>query len=131
MKYDDVSWHFNGEGFPTTSTEKHAATHIGLLLKWCFVQGWASESWLLEEPIAVQAVISGAMTGSEFLLTYCDGQFTNEDLVPTGNKFIERYVLIDGLYYQDIAAFIPPIAYTVCETDVDFQKFSDMVKSRL
>jgi hypothetical protein len=42
-----------------------------------------------EEPDAVHAVIAGRLSGTEFLLTYCDGKLTNESLNAPGNAFAE------------------------------------------
>ena len=42
MKYDDASWHSGGD-FPEGSPQEYGATHIALIMKWCFLKGWAGE----------------------------------------------------------------------------------------
>lgn len=89
-KYDDVSWHVGGK-FPPELNEKHASTHIGMFLGWVIKHGLAGD--LLEEIAAdgLNKVVSGEITGAEFLLKYCDGKLTNEDINEEGNKFASEY----------------------------------------
>ena len=35
MKYDDASWHYSAEEFPTNKQSIEATTHIGFFIKWC------------------------------------------------------------------------------------------------
>ena len=56
MKYDDANWHCGSDTFPEDQPEEYGATHIGLFLKWCFIQGWAGALHMREEPDAVHAV---------------------------------------------------------------------------
>lgn len=57
-KYDDASWHYNGE-FPADQPREHGGTHIALFLKGK-LQGWAGELHLEDDPEAVQGVIDGS-----------------------------------------------------------------------
>lgn len=131
MKYDDVSWHFGGNFFPEGQPEAHAATHIGLFLKWCFIRGWAGPLHLREEPEAVKAVIEGRLSGTDFLLTYCDGKLTNASLNEQGNAFAEQYYGDKGLYTQDYQANFGSKEYRSPENDHDFAVFSSMLDGRL
>jgi len=36
MKYDDASWHYDGE-FPADLPPEAGATHIGMYLAWCLL----------------------------------------------------------------------------------------------
>ena len=58
MKYDDARWHFGGE-YPKDSPQEFGGTHIGLLLKWCFIKGWAGMLHLEENRQDVEKVIRG------------------------------------------------------------------------
>ena len=100
MKYDDASWHYGGD-FPADQPQEHGGTHIALFLKWCFVKGWAGELHTDEEPEAVEAVVKGGLSGTEFFFRYCDGKFTDEDLNEAGNAFAKQYYGDDGLYLID------------------------------
>lgn len=129
MKYDDASWHYNGT-FPEGSPPEYGGTHIALFLKWCFIKGWAGEIHLDDEPEAVNAVIDGSMTASDFFYDYCDGKFTDEDLNDLGNQFAEMYYGAGGAYLEDFADNFADELYERSEADHDFQKFSEMMDRR-
>lgn len=131
MKYDDASWHSEGE-FPSDSPIERGGTHIGLFLRWCFGKGWAS-SFHVESDSAsdVKAVIAGTLSGTEFLFQWCDGKLTDEDLNEDGNDFANAYYGRDGLYLQDYAAVFDGDLYKVPEADHDFTLYSRMLDERL
>lgn len=130
MKYDDASWHYEGE-FPSNSPDQYGGTHIGLYLRYCFTKGWAGELHIDEEPEAVDAVIKGTMTGTEFFFKYCDGKFTDEDLNDEGNAFTAEYYGENGYFLGDYAAHFEDLMYVAPESQHDFAKFSKMVDERL
>jgi hypothetical protein len=129
MKYDDASWHYEGE-FPEDQPEEHGGTHIGLFLKWCFMRGWAGALHTSEEPQAVAAVVGGAMTGTAFLFNYCDGKFTDEDLNDEGNAFAARYYGSDGLYLDDYAEVFADLMYVAPEEAHDYATFAALLDRR-
>ncbi|MBN8282784.1 hypothetical protein [Zoogloea sp.] len=131
MKYDDANWHCGSDNFPEDQPEEYGATHIGLFLKWCFIQGWAGALHLREEPDAVHAVIAGRLSGTEFLLTYCDGKLTNESLNAAGNAFAEKYYGDQGLYLQDYSEHFGHHEYSSPESAHDFAAFSSLLNGRL
>lgn len=118
MKYDDASWHFGGE-FPPESPQEYGGTHIGVFLRWCFMKGWAGELHTKEEYDAVQAVVRGEMSGTDFLFKYCDGKLTDEDLNDDGNKFASSYY--DSFYTRAYNYLFPHQLYVAPESahDVD------------
>jgi len=130
MKYDDASWHSGGEGFPDTSPDEFGGTHIALFLKWSFIQGWASDFHLLEEPEDVQSVISGELLASDFFYKYCDGKLTKEDFNATGNAFAEKYYGGNGLFFKDYADHFYEKVYRASESEHDFSKFSTVLTKR-
>jgi hypothetical protein len=130
MKYDDASWHYGGS-FPERQPEEHGGTHIGLFLRWCFAKGWAGELHTDEEPNAVAEVVRGNMTGTEFLFTYCDGKFTDEDLSEEGNTFAAQYYGDDGLYLDDYSEHFGELMYVAPESAHDYHQFATMLQSRL
>lgn len=131
MKYDDASWHCGSDNFPEDQPEEYGATHIGLFLKWCFIQGWAGTLHMREEPDAVHAVIAGRLSGTEFLLTYCDGKLTSESLNAPGNAFAGKYYGDQGLYLQDYSAHFGHHEYSSPESAHDFTAFSSLLNGRL
>ncbi|WZB61364.1 hypothetical protein WJ970_29215 [Achromobacter xylosoxidans] len=42
MKFDDASWHYEGD-YPADLPESAAATHIGMFLAWALLHGMAGE----------------------------------------------------------------------------------------
>lgn len=129
MKYDDASWHCGGE-FPKDQPEEHGGTHIALFLKWCFIKGWAGQHHLDKEPEAVQSVVSGELSATDFFFTYCDGKLVDEMLNQAGNTFAERYYGVDGLYLNDYANNFGELMYVAREQAHDFGKFSALLEVR-
>ena len=127
MKYDDASWHYGGD-FPKDSPKEFGATHIGLLLKWCFKKGWAGDLHTEEEPSAVQAVIDDKETGTSFLLKYCDEKLTNEDFNEEGNAFLLWYY--ERYYVSDYAETFEDQMYLSPESEHDYKKFAGMAEKR-
>lgn len=129
MKYDDASWHSEGE-FPEGSPVEYAATHIGRFLKWCFKMGWAGELHLEEWPEDVEAVIDGRKSATSFVLQNCDGKFTDEDLSEEGNLFAKQYYGENGLYLEDYSREFVALLYVKPEPAHSYQSFSEMINSR-
>jgi len=130
MKFDDASWHYGGD-FPKGQPEEYGGTHIALFLKWCFIKGWAGELHMKEEPDAVQAVINGTMSATDFFFRYCDGKLIDEMLSESGNAFAELYYGDDGLYLDDYANSFGDLMYVKPEAAHDFAKYSAILNARL
>ena len=130
MKYDDASWHYGADDFPSSSPEEYGAVHIALFLRWCFQKGWAGELHVSEEPDAVKKVMDGAMPAVDFFLQYCDGKLTNEDFTENGNKFAREYYGEKGYYLIDFMKLIGERAYCVAEKEIDYRKYSAMLEKR-
>jgi hypothetical protein len=129
VKYDDASWHYN-EKFPKDSPRELSGTHIALLLKWCFVKGWAGDLHLRENPSDVEALRHGNKSATEFLFQWCDGKFTDEDLSETGNAFISKYYGKGGAYFIDYATKFGDLMFVAPEGAHDFDVFSSMAEAR-
>lgn len=129
MKYDDASWHSSGD-FPEGSPEEYGGTHIGLLLKWCFLKGWAGRLHLDEWPDDVARVLRGEMSGTDFLFSNCDGKFTKEDLNDEGNHFISYYIGENGPYLDDYGSNFSDKMYTAPEEEHDFKRFAAIADAR-
>lgn len=132
MKYDDASWHYGGE-FPEDSPEEFGATHIALIMKWCFRKGWAGEIHTEDERsnAELQSVISGELNATEFFLRWCDGKLTDEDFTVEGNAFLQSYYGDEtALYPIDYADQFGDLMYLQGEEAHDFDKFSTMVEKR-
>ena len=129
MKYDNASWHYGGN-FPKGSPQEYGGTHIALMLKWCFLKGWAGELHMQEDRDDVERLIRGEKSATDFLFECCDGKFTDQQLNEEGNAFISVYFGEDGPYTNDYAATFGKQMYIAPESDHDFHLFSAMVEKR-
>lgn len=98
-KYDDASWHTEGQ-YPEGLPESAAATHVGMLLAWCVLNGYASEEIELDE-VSELMKKSPALTPGAFCLRL-DGKFTEEDVREEIHDFLEDYTDAEvGAYYEE------------------------------
>ena len=132
MKYDDASWHYGGE-FPDSSPQEYGATHIALIMKWCFIKGWAGEIHLEDERTNedLKKVISGDLSATKFFMTWCDGKLTDEDFNEEGNQFLQSYYGKEtDIYTPDYAEQFGDYMYVRPEEEHNFNEFSAMVQKR-
>lgn len=90
MKYDDASWH-SGGNFPKGLPDSAGATHIGMFVAWALMSGLAGDIHVTDPSGAIPKLRARSITPGRFLLEYCDGKFTNEDLNDEGNAFARAY----------------------------------------
>ena len=129
MKYDDAKWHYGGD-FPKDSPNEYGGTHIALFLKWCFQKGWAGSLHIENKPEAVEDVINGNISATDFFFRYCDGKLTNEDLSEEGNRFANAYYGGEGLYFSDFVENFGDLMYTAPEDKFSFREYSKMLDKR-
>lgn len=130
MKYDDASWHYEGD-FPAGSPEEYGGTHIALFLKWCFKNGWTGELHLTDSPDDTQALMDETMSATEFFFKNCDGKLTDEDFNAAGNEFAQRYYGPEGLYLNDYANEFADLMYVAGEEMHDYERFSALIERRI
>ena len=118
-KYDDASWHFNGE-FPSDLPKENGATHIGYFLAWCIDNKLLSDFQKEEFPNEVNQVLNRQITGRDFVLNYCDGQLIDEDLNQIGNEFAADYYEDNGEFATRVASYLKD--FTVA-AELYFQEF--------
>jgi hypothetical protein len=97
-KYDDASWHYDGD-YPEDLANENAATHIGIFLAWCINNDLMSEEQIEDSEQEILAVKNRTMTGAEFLINCCDESFTSDDLTEIGATFVNAY-------YEDKSKFV-------------------------
>ncbi|MFV0517551.1 MAG: hypothetical protein ACK5MV_09150 [Aminipila sp.] len=95
-KYDDASWHYEGE-YPKNLPNENAGIFIGMFLAWCVENDFVSEEILEEEKEVVDKIKAHEITGS-VLLWKLDGKLISEDLNEEGNSFALSY-------YEDNSKF--------------------------
>jgi hypothetical protein len=89
-KYDDASWHYEGD-YPKNLPNESAATHIGMFLAWCINNDFISDELKEDATEEIKRVKSREMTGGEFLIKACDEKFLDDELNEIGNKFTKDY----------------------------------------
>lgn len=104
-KYDDASWHYEGD-YPQDLPQENAATHIGMFLKWCILHGLLSEEQMEDCAESVERLRRGEMTGARFLLQECDEKLLDEDLSPLGCQFADAYYEEEGAFAKAQASYL-------------------------
>ena len=103
MAIDRADWHWDStekqnrttHGVKGELTEEQyneiwllAANHIGLFLQWVIDKGFEGEE---ADPEGCEKVRKGEMTGTEYLLAYCDGKLWDDDIREDVLPFVKRY----------------------------------------
>lgn len=89
VKYDDASWHYGGT-YPPDLPPEAAATHIGMFVAWCVLEGLDSAELLEDFGAEVKKVRSRKLTPGAFLLVM-DEKFCSDALNDEGNAFTLAY----------------------------------------
>lgn len=134
MKYDDVSWHAEGE-FPEELPYEAGATHLGMFLVWALLAGLGGRHFVEEYPGELARLQARAVTPGRFLLAACDGSLISDDLSLEGNAFARAYFPREkgqylGDYRETLAAALPDI-YHVADTWENFDKLKPVLDGRL
>ncbi len=88
-KYDDVSWHEEGE-YPTELPPQNAGSHIAYFLAWALRRGLLSENVKRDFAREVAAIERGEIESPK-LLAAMDGKLTSEDLNERGRVFAAKF----------------------------------------
>ena len=89
-KYDDASWHYEGD-YPANLPNENAATHIGMFLNWCIDNNLISEELEEDAEEELEQIKNRELTGAEFLIQVCDEKLVDDDLNEMGNEFAADY----------------------------------------
>lgn len=133
MKYDDASWHAEGE-FPSELSATAANTHIAFFLIWAWKSGLGGDSFDEFREEFTEAVSARETSPGAIFSMLCDGKLTDEDLSEEGNAFALSYYedTADGYlpdYEKTIASDLPTI-YHVADTWGNFDIISCMIEKR-
>lgn len=90
MKYDDASWHYGGN-FPEDLPKSFAATHIGMFVAWCLLNGLSGDIYNDELAEELEQLNMRKQTPGEWFINNCDEKFTDEDLNELGNSFAQAF----------------------------------------
>ena len=73
--------------YPHDLPKENYATHIGIFLEWYLRNSFASDELKEDSKQEIDRVITGSMTGAEFLLEYFNGKLCDDNLSKTGQDF--------------------------------------------
>ncbi|MFI2567087.1 hypothetical protein ACH473_01355 [Cellulosimicrobium funkei] len=114
-KYDDASWHFDGEGYPPEAGPEAGATHIGMFLAWAALAGHVSPELEEDSEDELAALRERTTTPGAFVHESCDGKLVDVDLDDVGAAFASAYYAGDdededdgGLYLEDYVDAVSP-----------------------
>ena len=143
MAIDRADWHFESAEklyreqnncFDALTDEQQweiwlkAANHIGLFLQWIIDKGFEGENLEAEDCAAVR---NGQMTGTEFLMQYCDGKLWDDDIREDILPFVNDYYAEGDSYFSDYCDCCldetekPP--YAVISGKEDYDKLSQKI----
>lgn len=112
VKYDDASWHSEGEGYPPEVGTEAGATHIGMFLAWAVLGGRVSAELADDAADEIAVLRERATTPGAFLLGATDGTLVDEDLDDVAAAFASAYYAGDeeegGLYLEDYVDAVSP-----------------------
>lgn len=135
MKYDDASWHYGGD-FPAGLPPAAGATHIGMFLAWCLLNGYVSDETADEWGDELQDLRERRVTPGSFLIGAMDEKFISDDLNDEGNAFAVAYYEgkdNDSKYVDDYVATFDTSAaeiYGVTDTWEAFDKIAERISAR-
>ena len=130
-KYDDASWHFEGE-FPSDLGLEHACTHIGMFLGWAIDNHLQSQLFEEEFGNLLEKFRRREMTGTQILRASCDDKLTDDDLNDEGNAFAMEYYEKE-VYFDDYDEFLGntlPTLYHVEDTWENYELIKEKLDAR-
>ncbi|MBO9698202.1 MAG: hypothetical protein J7499_18570 [Sphingopyxis sp.] len=139
MKYDDASWHYEGD-FPAELPLEAGATHIAMFVTWAVLNGFASQYHAEGTGDELAMLQKREITPTEWFIRACDEKFTDEDLNDEGNSFAVSYYgngdglhTIVGSYLQDYLESFPNAVslYDVKDSWSSFELLAPRLDSRV
>jgi hypothetical protein len=133
MKYDDASWHYNGD-FPEDLDTAAGATHIGMFVAWALLADLGGELHTDEFSQELTQLRERKTTPGQYFIANCDEKFTDEDLNDEGNEFASAYFdQQNGSYLDDYEQTLGEdvsTLYHVADTWENFDKLKPVVDVR-
>lgn len=126
MKYDDPNFHLDND-FPDDAPEDNAVTHMGFFFAWALSRGLISDFHREEEDSAVLLRQFGErkMSPRDYVIQFCDSQFTNEDFSDVGNAFVEHYYMQH--YFGDFSNEFEASVESIYHVDDSWENADKMV----
>ena len=126
MKYDHANYHWDNE-FPKEVSEDNAMTHMGFFFAWALAHDLVSDFHREEEDSAgpLALVQNRTMSPRDFVIRYCDSQFTNEDFTESGNEFVDHYYVKH--YFDDYCKVFEGSVETIYHVNDTWENADKMV----
>ena len=133
MKYDDASWHYEGD-FPEDLPPSAGATHIGMFFAWALLADLGGELHTEELPDGLLRLRNRDVTPGQHFIDACDQKLTDEDLNDEGNTFALAYFDSDQAeYLKDYESALAqnlPNVYHIGDTWDNFEKLKPILDQR-
>jgi hypothetical protein len=132
MKYDDWSWHVDGN-FPADLPREAGATHAGMFLAWAVLAGLGSADMAVDFASEIENLRARSLTPGRYFLAVCDGKLTDSDLSEEGNAFARVY-FDGGDFLADYKNFVGrdlPSLYHVANSWETCEKLQQLFDRRL
>ncbi|MEM8834461.1 MAG: hypothetical protein AAGD00_01450 [Planctomycetota bacterium] len=104
MKYDDASWHYQGD-CPEDLPEDNAFIHIGVFLCWCIHGDLLSDEYRLDYPDEIEEARARAVTPSH-AIKVADGQLVSDMLSDVGSSFARWYYKDESDQDQEVPKYL-------------------------
>ena len=129
-KYDDASWHYGGN-YPKDLPDEAAATHIGMFLAWCLLNGYADDEGAEDWADEFEDLRARRTTPGMFLINAMDEKFISDDLADEGNAFTIAYYEgdnNDSRYVDDFVAAFDTNTTDIYRVPDTWEVFDQMAK---
>ncbi len=118
MKYDDASWHYEGE-FPEELPESAGATHIGMFFAWLANHGMTSDMIAGD----IEPLITRQTSPATFVMEVLDEKLLDDFLSEEGNAFCAAYYDLQG------GKFVSDYLGSFSKADADIYSVEDSWES--
>jgi hypothetical protein len=129
MKYDDYSWHIEGD-FPAKTPEENGATHIGMFLGWAIFRNKTMPDLISNRQAekAFNDVKNRKITPRNFLIKYGGGVILSDYFTNEMNEFVQAYY--EKYYFDDYEIIFSNNSYKVANTWDNFDRAMEMLDKR-
>lgn len=140
MSIDRYDWHYdsaaeayrernNVTGYLTEEQANevclYAADHIGLFVQWVIENNFEGEE---SDPGGCERVRTREITGSQYLMEYCDGKFWDTDVSDEIRPFVAWYYESDAnLYFNDLGKLADYKIYETISKDAEFNAIKPLI----
>lgn len=125
MKYDHPDYHW-GNDFPGDVSEDNAMTHMGFFFAWAMSRGLVSDFHREDKDSAESLgfLTERRMSPRDYVIRFCDSQFTDEDFTETGNSFVAHYYI--SKYFGDYSKVFEKLLETIYHVDDTWENADKM-----